>query len=179
MKTLPLDIALRARLRELIELDCTSRGELCWKVRRGPARAGSPAGCLGPNGYWYVRIDDKLYLAHRIVWALTHDDDPGDRQIDHIDGNRGNNDPDNLRLATHGENCHNGKQRCDNSSGHKGVSRHSRFPGWRAYAAVHGKRITKLFSDSKHGGREAALAAAAAWAATMREELHGEFARHG
>lgn len=65
-----------------------------------------------------------------------------------------------------------------NTSGHKGVSRHSQQPAWQVQVWAHGKRTSKLFSDSKHGGREAALAAAVEWVRTTREKLHGDFARH-
>lgn len=180
MSHLPLSPELRAKLRELLEIDPTSPSGLRWKVgRRGKARAGSPAGHLHKsNGYWEVRLDGKSYLAHRLIWVLVHDEDPSDHQIDHIDGKRGNNDPANLRLATHGENQHNEGLRRSNTSGHKGVSRQSRCVSWLGRVKLHGKEITKLFSDSKYGSCEAALASAAAWAAAMREKLHGDFARH-
>lgn len=178
MKTLPLDAALRARLRELFEIDHSCPSGLRWKTARRGTRAGSPAGSLNSRGYWQVSLGGRLYVAHRLIWALTHDEDPGDRQIDHIDRNRGNNDPANLRLATSGENRCNGRLLCANTSGHKGVYRQSRHASWRGLVRINGKVTTKNFSDSKHGGREAALAAAAEWARATREKLHGDFARH-
>ena len=36
---------------------------------------------------------------HRIVWALANNQDPGVMQIDHIDMDRRNNCPSNLRIA--------------------------------------------------------------------------------
>lgn len=179
MRARPLDAKTRAKLRELLEVDPTSPSGLRCKVNRRRAQAGSPAGSLRPNGYWWVGVDYKCYAAHRLIWALVHDEDPGNREIDHVDGMRGNNDPANLRLATDSENKYNAKTPCTNTSGRKGVFRESGQAAWRGRVRVSGKRISKLFSDSKHGGREAALAAAAEWVRAKREKLHGEFARHG
>jgi hypothetical protein len=171
---------MRAQLRSFLEADPASPSGLRWRVspRRNVA-AGSPAGCLcNIKGYWLVRVDGRLYRAHRLVWALSRDEDPGKRQIDHIDGNRSNNAPANLRLATSSENTCNSVRRRDNTSGHKGVSRCSDRASWKVFAKLNDKQIHKSFSDSKHGGTESALAAAVEWVTAKREELHGAFARH-
>jgi hypothetical protein len=178
LKALPVGPELRARLCELLEVDPASPSGLRWKVspsHRAPA--GSPAGTL-TAGYWHVTVNYRRYRVHRLVWALTHDEDPCNHEIDHIDGRPGNNDPANLRLATSGENQHNYRKPRDNTSGHKGVSRHRQQAAWQAHIMLNGKHVSKWFSDSKHGGTESALAAAAGWVRAKREELHGEFARH-
>ena len=83
-------------------------GELFWKPRgdkRWDARyANALAGSLNTRGYVDVRISidgsSQQYKAHRISWLLYYGVDPVNYQIDHIDGNRGNNCIKNLRLAT-------------------------------------------------------------------------------
>lgn len=68
------------------------------------------AGCLDKrSGYFRIKINSIQLQAHRIVWALANEADPGDMFIDHIDRNKQNNDPINLRLATKRDNAYNQK----------------------------------------------------------------------
>jgi len=57
------------------------------------------------KGYTTVRIKGRKEYYHRVVacLALKMDIPPG-IEVDHWDGNRTNNSPDNLRLVTHWEN---------------------------------------------------------------------------
>lgn len=60
---------------------------------------------VGLNWHSYARtaIKDRQFYLHHIVWFLTRGSWP-EMQIDHIDGDRGNNRPDNLRLVSPAEN---------------------------------------------------------------------------
>jgi hypothetical protein len=71
---------------------------------------------------------------------LTNKVDPGDLEVDHIDGNATNNNSCNLRLANHIENGHNRSKNRNNKSGHKGVSWHTNLRKWVAEIMVDGKR---------------------------------------
>jgi hypothetical protein len=87
------------------------------------------------KNYRFVNIDGGAYAAHRIVWALHNGFDPGQMEIDHINGNPSDNRPLNLRACTHKQNTLNIKGRKDNVSGVRGVSydpSSARNP-WRAY----------------------------------------------
>lgn len=64
---------------------------------------GKPAGSATKNGYWSVGVNGRLIGAHQIVlaiktgaWAVT--------DVDHVDGNKSNNTPSNLREASRSEN---------------------------------------------------------------------------
>lgn len=53
---------------------------------RGAAKAGKIAGCLNFYGYLIIKIDYKLYMAHRLVWLYIYGEMPVE-QIDHINHN--------------------------------------------------------------------------------------------
>ena len=89
-------------------------GVLIW-IRDGLSKgiqAGDPIYCgLQSNGYMVCRTSTKprrTLKAHHLVWYFTHGEWPS-LQVDHIDNNRANNEPSNLRLATKTQNMQNRK----------------------------------------------------------------------
>lgn len=107
-------------------------GLFVWKKRLANyAPVRSVAGTTHTRGYVYIRIAGKNYRASRLAWFYVHGVWP-DGQIDHIDGNRGNDAIANLRVATGSQNCGNTKRRRTNTSGHKGVSFERKNGKWRA-----------------------------------------------
>lgn len=62
----------------------------------GNGKAGDYAGNLSEDGYLQIEVLGYPTRVHRVVFALTHGRWP-ENQIDHIDGNRLNNAPSNLR----------------------------------------------------------------------------------
>lgn len=62
METLALD-----HLRETLDYD-PATGIFVWKAARRGVRAGAQAGSTDPNGYRYIRLDQKDYLAQRLAW---------------------------------------------------------------------------------------------------------------
>lgn len=105
----------------------------------------------------------KGKLIHRLILNA-----PEHLEVDHIDGNRLNNQRSNLRLATSSQNKMNRGPRKDNTSGYKGVSWHSQRLKWTARVKAGQKYIHLGLFDSKE-------AAALAYNATARQ-LHGEYA---
>jgi len=71
------------------------------------------------SGYLRLRVDNSWYMVHRICYYMHHGVEP--EQIDHINGVKDDNRPDNLRSVTFTENMRNVKKRADNSSGVTGV----------------------------------------------------------
>ena len=88
-------------------MDASSRTGLRWIAKASSNTiVGSEAmASTMPNGYYRGRFAGKYLLAHRVVFYLTHGYWP--TQVDHIDGNRANNHPDNLREVTAEQNQHN------------------------------------------------------------------------
>jgi hypothetical protein len=76
-------------------------------------KTGNVVGSIGYKGY--VRLDHtangKLYRikGHHLAWFLFHGEYPTS-QIDHKNGQRDQNQIDNLRQATPSENCRNSKR---------------------------------------------------------------------
>jgi hypothetical protein len=92
------------------------------------------------NGYLHVRLDGRLLYVHRVVYAMVYGSDPFPLQVDHINGDRRDNRPDNLRLATNRRNVqHRVKPNTNNTSGHRGVYRHA--GKWEACIKAEGRNV--------------------------------------
>lgn len=109
-----------------------SSGDLIWAFKLSrKVVVGSVAGCkCKRDGYVKVRFDNRLYMAHRIIWESVVGKIPEGMQIDHINHNRSDNRLENLRLVTHIENGMNQSMRVRNKSGITGVSWNARDEKW-------------------------------------------------
>ena len=157
-------------LREYLDYD-PETGVLTWKKSPGPrsrAKQGQLVNAfLSGCGYKEIRFRGCRLYAHRVVFALHHGRWPTPR-CDHIDGNKTNNRADNLRECSASENGHNGKMHRDSTTGVKGVSPYGRG-GYGAEVMSNGVRHRKWFRR---------LEDAAAYVRQLREQLHGDCARH-
>lgn len=133
-------------------------------------RNGQVAGAFGRDGYRQIRVDGRIYWAHRLAWLWAHGEWP-ESEIDHVNGDRADNRISNLRAVTSSQNKMNSAIRSDNSSGVKGVSYRSDTGKWFAYInAGPGKKRVRL-------GCYPTLAAAAEARRVAELEMHGEFRR--
>ena len=107
------------RLREVFTAD--DEGRLYWRDNAHRAVAGKEIKTKNSCGYLQVRFQRKNYQVHRIVWALIHGTDPSKFMIDHINGDKTDNHPLNMRLCNGGQNQLNSKIPLSNTSGVKGV----------------------------------------------------------
>jgi hypothetical protein len=146
------------RLREVVDYD-PDTGVFIRKVRLAQRhQVGDRADFVvtggGLKGYRRVSLFSQRYLAHRLAWLYVHGSWPK-HEIDHINGNPGDNRIDNLRDVVTAVNSQNKrKARADNRSGFLGVTTHA--PGiYRASLYLNGKRI----HDGLYGTPEAAHAA--------------------
>lgn len=125
------------RLRELLRYNANT-GEFTNRVARGGIKAGAVAGHTHRDGYVRISVDGRDYKAHRLAWIYVHGVPPV-ADIDHRDGNRGNNSIDNLRdvpRAVNTQNRHGARK--DSTCGYLGVGRSG--PKWRASIQLDGHK---------------------------------------
>lgn len=131
------------------------------RMDRGGKRAGSVAGCLSNEGRVLMSMDNKLYLAHRLAWFMTHGVWP--EEIDHIDGNPSNNRLENLRSVSRAVNQQNLRKpyRGKVESQYLGVQRSpsNRTKQWRAQLGHQGRNINLGYFYSEEEARQAYLTA--------------------
>lgn len=131
------------RLREVVDYN-PETGEFFRKVRLAQRHhVGDRADFRineGPmTGYRRLSVDSKRFLAHRCAWLHVHGEWPA-REIDHINGDRGDNRIANLRAVQAQTNAENKRRaRSDSRSGLLGASYHSQVGKWRARVQFKGK----------------------------------------
>lgn len=147
-----------ARLRELFAYDGDT-GVFHRLTSRGPTKPGPVTPCFDSHGYQVIRVDYKLYRAHRLAWLYMHGCWPsGD--IDHIDGNRANNRAENLRDVTRSENCQNLRAaQAHSTTGILGVSKVDKSSQWRARISANGSTKHLGCFPSQEAAHAAYLAA--------------------
>lgn len=92
----------------------------------------------------------KTIRLHRFIMNPT-----SRQQIDHVDGNKLNNQKYNLRLCNNAENMRNRGKYRRNQSGYKGVWWHTQIGRWAANLRLNGKTVHLGIFDNK---KEAAKA---------------------
>lgn len=77
----------------------------------------------------------KIYLHRFIINAINN------QEVDHVNGNKLDNQKSNLRIVTRSQNNYNQKQRLNTSSKFKGVCWHKKAKKWMAYIQVNHKLL--------------------------------------
>ncbi len=159
-------------LHDLLRYDGET-GKFYWrKSVKYDVLEGCEAGTIGPLGYSRIKIRGYGQLmAHRLAWVYNHGCLDSNQEIDHIDGNPGNNRMANLRIATSSQQKMNRGVQTNNRSALKGAYYHACHKGkkWRSQIKVEGRYV---FLGYFHTAEEAHAAYGAAAA-----HYYGEFAR--
>lgn len=157
---------LQKRLIELFNFD-PGTGQFTYKRTRGKVGIGAVAGSLNKaHGYREIMLDYKSYRAHRLVWVWCFGEWPP-VSIDHINGQKDDNRPANLRLANANQNNANIGLTARNTSGIKGVSQKKGRTRWQAFIRYQGR--TKFIGSFPTPDQAAAAYREASLA------LHGQF----
>jgi hypothetical protein len=124
-------------------------------------KTGKAAGTIKTNGYRAIYVQDKTYHAHRLAWLYIHGDFPK-HQIDHINRNRDDNKPSNLREVTNSTNACN-KEKPQGLNPYLGVTKKKRRDKykWCARIRYDGKDKHIGYFDSAEDAKNAYLLAKA------------------
>jgi hypothetical protein len=141
----------------------TTRYVKAWNYKNGRKYAGR----VDYRGYVQIGVAGKTYRAHRIIHLWMTGAWP-EQDIDHADGNPGNNSWSNLRLASASANSANKKRHSNNRVGLKGVVQ---TPGGRYMAQIRANKQSHYLGtfDCPREAHSAYVEAA--------RKYHGEFAR--
>ena len=87
-----------------IDDDC-----VIYRFRKGDGKFVQVKPSVNNCGYEFICYDasHRIALVHRLVYEAFKGEIPEGMEIDHIDRNRRNNNPDNLRVVTRAENMQN------------------------------------------------------------------------
>jgi len=142
-------------LRAMLHYD-PSTGVWTWLQGR---RAGQQAGCVQLNGYITIRINQKLYYAHRLAWFYMGGSWPR-AQIDHRNRQRADNRWCNLREATQSTQEINKGLTRRNHSGIRGVWQRADTQRWTAQIEKDGRKYSLGCFDTAEEATAAYLQAA-------------------
>ena len=112
------------RLRAMLDYDAET-GVFRWRVHRArSAKPGMVAGKPHRKGYTQIKVEGRLYYAHRLAWLHAFGSWPTG-EVDHINGQKNDNRLANLRDATRAQNAWNLHRapRSNTSTGVLGVTR--------------------------------------------------------
>ena len=158
------------RLKELVHYN-PDTGVFTYRQQTNPrALVGQVIGSVQRSGHLRMQLDKKSYQLHQLAFLYMQGILPN--EVDHRNNIPDDNRWDNLRVATHQQNCFNSSMRKDNTSGHKGISirKNIHSTTYHARITLNGKETGKHFNT---------LDEALAWRNSKSIELHGSFAFNG
>jgi len=110
--------------------------------------------CVNSEGYYAVKLfqngKGKMIKVHRLIAKAFIDNPNNHLCVDHIDGDRKNNNLDNLRWVTNQQNQHNRTKA-------KGYTWHKKANKWMSQININNKKIHLGYFDNEEDARQAYL----------------------
>ena len=160
------------QLRAILDYD-PKTGIFTWRHRPDYRKewngryVGKPAGTTYGR-YTIISIEKRRYVSGRLAWLWVHGEWPSDF-IDHKNGDKADDQIDNLRVATKSQNNANIGTPVSNTSGLKGASWDKRSGRWHAQISYQKQHLFLGYFKTAWEAHCAYCEAAAM--------LHGEFAK--
>lgn len=163
------NVLTQERLKEVLHYNPSSGDFVRLEASRQNQRfIGTQAGSLNGKGYVFIRVDGKLYAAHRLAILYETGAWPPD-DVDHENMTKNANDWGNLRPATNAQNQHNRGPRADSSTGLKYIQWYKPYSCYVVRMNIEGKK--------RHFGYFADLPSAIEVCAQAMLAFRGDFAR--
>ena len=125
----------QSRLKELLRYN-PKTGEFKWRIyKSNRALKGATPAYISNRKYKQIRVDGRLYMAHRLAWLYVHKYLP-ENSLHHINRCKMDNRLENLREVSAMCNIRNSNKRVDNRSGVTGVHHNSKGNRWVAVITV-------------------------------------------
>ena len=123
-----------------VEVSCRSDGMVSWSH----LSSGKILETFGSksNGYRTCRVNRKSEKVHRLIAKAFLDDYSDDLAVDHINGDRSDNRPSNLRMVTNSQNQRGFTQQNRGVSKYRGVVEGNRPNRWKSHVRIDGKQKT-------------------------------------
>ena len=116
-----------------VPVTCHSDGSLStYRTNGDETTEVRSLGTAKKNGYMRRNINGKSFLVHRIIASAFHGKPRNGEHTDHINGNRSDNRPENLRWANNSQNLR-GKRTTHGNSKYRGVHLHKRDNRFQVY----------------------------------------------
>ena len=126
------------------------------RISRSKYKIGDVVATRITNGYRSLTVNKRSFRVHRVIFYLSHKVWPGDLHVDHINGDRLDNRPENLRLLTASQNSRSYRSISDSaSSRYRGVSWYKKPKKFTSSIKVHNKSYNLGYFTSE---LEAAMA---------------------
>lgn len=147
----------QSRLRELLKYEPETGDFIRLVTTSSNAKVGMVAGSAKKDGYIKIKIDGKIYSAHRLAWLYMIGEWP-EHHVDHVNGDTYDNRWGNLRNVDRHTNLQNQrKAHRNNKSGLLGVSVHR--SAYQADIWVNGKKRYLGIHETPEAAHAAYIAA--------------------